>query len=283
MRAKANTKAEQKAKTKAKLDFIQRVLADAALSSTAKCVLVGLLLKFHNSRTGQCNPSPGTIAAAIGLSRRAVITAVAELKQSGWVDVTSTRGGSQRNTNRWHFDVSRTVPVSAAAPQTSEEDCTGAENFTGGVKQTSEGVKNTAHEPLKNPSPLRGEGEGDAALRRAPDGAPQEGSEEAWAEFWQLWQRGHGDNRERVRKAFAVAVAEHGEDAILASARRWASEKEPRYLPEPVKWLAGVWQSEPAPAPKRSGRNGGSYRSNKVNPVTEALRAGGINVDERDA
>jgi hypothetical protein len=50
-------------------------------------------------------------------------------------------------------------------------------------------------------------------------------------------------------------------------------------LPEPVKWLAGVWQSEPAPI--RRSRNGGSR--NKASPSMEALRAGGFPVDGWDA
>jgi hypothetical protein len=86
--------------------------------------------------------------------------------------------------------------------------------------------------------------------RRAPDGAPPEEEEEGFARFWHIWQRGHADDREGVRKAFAAAVAEHGADGILASAERWAAAREPRFLPEPVKWLAGGWQSEPAPKPK---------------------------------
>jgi hypothetical protein len=115
--------------------------------------------------------------------------------------------------------------------------------------------------------------------RRAAVAAPPREEEESFAAFWNLWQRGHGDDRERVRKAFADAVAEHGADAILASAQRWAAAREPKYLMEPIKWLAGGWQSKPAP---KHG-NGGSYRrTKKISPVMEALRAGGFNVDGAD-
>jgi hypothetical protein len=266
-----------KAKSKGKFEFIQNVLADTSLSSTAKCVVVALLLKWHNSRTGQCNPGLTEIAKAVGLTRRAVIPAVAELKKSGWLDIASTSGGSQRNTNRYKFDLSRIAPVSSTSPPAGEEDCTGEENFTAGVKQTSEGVKYTAHEPFKNPSPLWGEGEGDAAARRAPDGAPQEGEEQAWSEFSQLWQRGHADDPVKVRKAFDGAIAEHGATAILESARRWAETKERRFLPEPVKWLAGGWRTDPPSARSTGAGDGGGHRGRgKPNPVEEMLRAGGF-------
>ena len=258
--------AAKKSDASAKFEFAQRVLADSGLSSTAKCVVMVLLLKFHNRRTGQTNPSLGEIANHIGLSRRAVIPAIAELKQSGWVDIESTKGGSQRNTNRYKFDFSRMSPVSPTSPVTGEEDCTGEEDFTRGAKKTSKGVKQTSHEPLKNPSSPNGEEGGgeEAARRRAPDGAPPYEKKAAFAEFWRTWQRGHGDDRERVRKAFAGAVAEHGADAILASAQRWAKAREPRYLPEPVKWLASGWHSEPAP--KRTGNKWRQLRPRQGQP-----------------
>ena len=65
-----------KAKNKGKFEFIQNVLADSSLSSTAKAVVVALLLKWHNSRTGQCNPGLSEIAKAVGRTQRAVIPAV---------------------------------------------------------------------------------------------------------------------------------------------------------------------------------------------------------------
>jgi hypothetical protein len=262
----------------AKFKFVQRMLTDPALSPSAKCVAVSLLVIWRNSKTGQCNPSLGTIAKTIGLARRTVIDAIAELRRSGWVEVDSTGGGSQRNTNRYKFDFSCAPSVSSTAPLVGADKDAGAKSAP--VQKMSSPVQKTAHEPLKNPSPFQGEGgEEEDSRRRAPDGAPPE--KERFGEFWQLWQRGHGDDGEKVRKAFACAVAEHGAEHVLASARRWVAAREPQYLPEPVKWLAGGWQTNP-PA-KRASRNRGSFRHSKVNPVTEALRAGGFNVDERDA
>ena len=76
----------------------------------------------------------------------------------------------------------------------------------------------------------------------------------------------------KVRRAFCAAVAEHGMETILTSARRWAEVREPQYLPEPVKWLAGGWRTDPPP--ERGGTRKGT--GGKVNPVDEMLNAGGF-------
>jgi hypothetical protein len=84
-----------------KFKFLTNVLADPNLSAAAKCVVTVLLLKFHNSRTGQCNPSITAIGDALGRDRRNIIRAIEELGRSGWVEISTTKGGSQRNTNRY--------------------------------------------------------------------------------------------------------------------------------------------------------------------------------------
>jgi hypothetical protein len=85
-----------------------------------------------------------------------------------------------------------------------------------------------------------------------------------WDEFRALWQRGHlSDNPDEVRTAFEQAVATHGAEPIMASARQWAAAtSEKRYLPNPIKFLAGGWQAAPpAPQPKPGGN--GAYRGRR--------------------
>ena len=41
-------------------------MADKKLSAPAKCAAAVLLLQFHNTRTGQCNPSYASIAKGMG-------------------------------------------------------------------------------------------------------------------------------------------------------------------------------------------------------------------------
>src|SRR4029077_18492450 len=117
-------------------------MADTALSASAKVVATTLVLKFHNTKTGQCNPSFAAIAEAIGRRRRTIFPAIAELKDAGWITVESTGGGSSSNTNHFDFDFGRVSPanpppVSPASP----------------VSQMAEGVSSTAHEPLRTTHP----------------------------------------------------------------------------------------------------------------------------------
>ena len=93
-----------------KYAFLWRLMADTALSASAKCVAATLLLKFHNTKTGQCNPSFAAIAKTIGRSRRTIFPAIAELRDSGWITVESTKGGSSSNTNHFDFDFGRVSP-----------------------------------------------------------------------------------------------------------------------------------------------------------------------------
>jgi hypothetical protein len=252
-----------KSDASAKFKFMQRVLIDPTLSPSAKCVAVSLLTIWRNSKTGQCNPSLGTIAKTIGLARRTVIDAIAELRRSGWVEVGSTGGGSQRNTNRYKFDFSCALLAGA------DKDA-GAKSAP--VQKMSVPVQKTAHEPLKNPSPFQGEGEGEDTWRRAPDGAPPE--KEDFGEFWQLWQRGHGDDGEKVRQAYIDAIRQHGAEAILASARRWRAVREPQYLPKPVPWLQGGWRDDPPP--KRQVAGNERRQGATIDPTEAMLRAGGV-------
>ncbi len=92
---------------KPKFDLLWRLMADTTLLPPAKNVAAVLLLKFHNTKTGQCNPSLAAIGESAGRSRRSIIRDVAELEESGWITIESTKGGSSANTNRFKFDFER--------------------------------------------------------------------------------------------------------------------------------------------------------------------------------
>lgn len=235
-----------------KFAFIHRLNGDKAISFAAKVVAVELLTRFRNNKTGLCNPGFASVAESAGCSQRTAFSAVSELKNAGWIAVESTHGGSSKCTNRYSFDFKR---VKSASPLTDANSSPLTDAESAPVQDLSEQLQTSANEPLKNHSPLQGEGERDSALRRAAVAAPQEEEtsvqictevDDGWPEFEQLWQRGHADDPAKVHKAYCTAITEHGAAAILASARRWAGAREPRYLPEPVQWLAGGWQKPPA-------------------------------------
>jgi DNA-binding transcriptional MocR family regulator len=91
------------------------IMADDRLSAPAKCVAVVLLLKYRNHKTGQCNPSYGSLAKQVGRERRSVIDALSQLRALGWIDWTGTKGGSPSNTNNFQFFL-RPQPVQTSAP-----------------------------------------------------------------------------------------------------------------------------------------------------------------------
>jgi len=79
------------------------IIGDRDLISTDKIVATAMLLKFRNKDTGQCNPSYGTVADVIGMSRDTVMDAIARIEAAGYLTVRGTKGGSTRNTNQFEF------------------------------------------------------------------------------------------------------------------------------------------------------------------------------------
>jgi hypothetical protein len=231
-----------------KYAFLWRLMADAVISSPAKVVATTLLLKFHNTKTGRCNPSIGALTKTTGLSRRTIFYAVTELRDAGWVAVQSTGGGSPTHTNKYSFDFGG---VRSTAPPTSAQDAplTGA-NGAPMHEMPSTGAQ-FAHEPLRTTHPSGGWGGEEISLRRAPDGAAAE-----FEELRQLWQRPYGTN---VAKALAAFNRVTGDDVspelILESARRWVAAREPAFLPALERWLDdGAWRNEP-PARQSNGHH----------------------------
>lgn len=265
----------------AKLQFLQAALADPSLSAPAKCVIAVLLLKHHNDDTGRCNPGLTKIAEGVGRNRRNVIPIIEELKQSGWVEITSTKGGPQSNSNQYRFDFSRRLTGDENDTGTGDEIDTGTsdENDTAGVMNTV----GTSDENAPRTSSNLYEREG-GAPRRAPDGAPRERDEESFAAFWRQYPKRQGEHD--ARHAFAAALASGADPkAIIAGAMRYAAErtdKPDQYTAMPGNWLrGGRWKDEPVveePPASRSLANGGGghRRGGKPNPVDEMLHAGGL-------
>ena len=89
--------------------WVWRVFEDPHLSHPAKDVALVLALRFFNDgQNGRCNPGYSGLAKATGWSETAVVDAVEELVQGGWISFTSVGGGTARNTNRYSIDWLRT-------------------------------------------------------------------------------------------------------------------------------------------------------------------------------
>jgi hypothetical protein len=150
-----NTKQARQA-AKHKFDLLKRLIADIALSPAAKVVAAVLLLQFHNIKTGQCNPSFATIGERSGRSRSSIIRDVAELEQTGWIAVVSTKGGSSSNTNQFKFDFARVSsrPSSEAAP--IQPDCANkrSDDASAYTSQASDNADNSKTPPVSHVTPL---------------------------------------------------------------------------------------------------------------------------------
>ena len=67
--------------------------ADRDLSSTTKSVAYALLFTFHNTKTGQCNPSFKAIGKAVGRCRSVVAESIDTLTgEGGWFVLKRNRG-----------------------------------------------------------------------------------------------------------------------------------------------------------------------------------------------
>ena len=261
--------------------WLNQVLADHSLPAAA-FKLAYCITQHINRKSRTAWPSQARLAKAIGLDVRTVRRLAEQLATAGHLDVEVHQGGQRTN------DYRLTFKSDTSARTIGEEDESNADT---GVRSdeiptghlTSSNRTPVSDDLSENHSALRAEGLGGVVSPVAPlaprGAAAREGG---FVEFQKLWRRGHADNPDKSRKAFGKAVAEHGADAILASARRWAAAREPRYLPNPVEFLAGGWQSEPPPERAAGGGNGN--RRGKVDPVEAMLQvAGWLDGDGGDA
>ena len=147
---------ERKPSARTRFGLLHALLADEALSASAKVVATTLLLKFQNTKSGRCNPSVAAIAAAVGRSRRAVFPSIEELKAAQWLTIKGTRGGGCGSTNQFTF-AHPDKKVKPTAPPTGEADSTptGEADFTYEVYSTKGAVHRTR--TIENHSLLRRE------------------------------------------------------------------------------------------------------------------------------
>jgi hypothetical protein len=97
---------------------------DVRLTPFQRLIGIALLLRFHNTATGRCDPSYASLGRVVGLKRRATIEAVHQLERFGWVKVVRTKGGRARNTFRFAHPetVSDTIRGNAPPCTRGEQD-----------------------------------------------------------------------------------------------------------------------------------------------------------------
>ena len=255
-----------------RFDFCWRMMADTDLSPTAKCVAAALLLKFHNAKTGRCNPGAASIARTAGSRSSHGFLCHCELKDAGWITVESTKGGSASNTNQYGFDFKR---VKSASPPTGAQNAppTGAQDAP--VHEMGGRGAQFAHEPLRTTHPFGvGGGEG-----KFPPAARLTARRQKFEELRQLWQRalrhqrgqGAGGLQPRHRRWRGDASRHPRQRTALGGGKRAT-------LPAQAGGLAGQWRMAKRPpnptqrqTPQTKRRRGGrkpGARSRKERTMT---------------
>ena len=82
-----------------KLQWLEQLSCDAALSDSAKCVALHIITRYVNGHTEEAWPSYQTIANAIGKSVKTIQRAIHDLELGGWFDV--VRGNGSRVSTRY--------------------------------------------------------------------------------------------------------------------------------------------------------------------------------------
>jgi hypothetical protein len=122
------------------------IMADPDLNAPSKCAATVLLLKYHNHKTGQCNPSYSTVGKILGRDRRNVINAINDLRAAGWIEWTGTKGGSSSNTNGFKFKMKGPASSDEVVTHTGDEVITGDEKSMRGDEVVTLPVTYSPHE-----------------------------------------------------------------------------------------------------------------------------------------
>jgi len=216
-----------------KAALIKAIVADRGLRASAVRVATALLFGFHNTNSGQCNPTYETIARASGLGRRAVINAVNGLKEAGWISTS----GSGWSSNQFIFLSPEFTPQCIAVHPTSEQAST-PECIAVHPSSEQAFTQNTGKELMKRNT-------GKEHMKRTREFVA-DATERDFDEWYAVYPR--NVNRGQALKAYRAARKKTDRATLLAGAKQ-ASERyadtEMEFIPMSVNWLNGErWLDE---------------------------------------
>lgn len=224
-----------------KAALITAIAADDRLRASTVRVGTVLLFKFHNTKSGRCDPSYETLGKAAALKRRAAIKAVHQLEQFAWL-VKRPKGRRSRNSYQFAFRrVSQGVYDDAPL-----DDSSGASQCAAAVHEDALQECIGVH-PIGVPTCTQTQDD-------KPGREPKKGTQDSFDEdFWQAYPK--RVDRKEAKRIYdrIVRKAEATPAQLLAGAQRYAEEcraarKERQYIKSPVTWLnKGCWEDEPAP------------------------------------
>jgi hypothetical protein len=216
------------------------IAADGRLRASHKVVAFALLFRFHNTKTGQCNPSYEMVAKSCCLTRRAVIEAINRLEAAGWLNVERTNGGRNRR-NQFRF---LEAPAQTVKTDTSiEQETVNSEVINSEPSFT----------PNSEPEFTRIE---PGNLNTGKNLGNLSCSNEGFERFWSVYPRKAAKKAaarifERITNKGEATAAELIEGAERYARFCHAGGREPRFIKHPTTWLnGGCWSDEIEPSPK---------------------------------
>jgi len=229
------------------------IMADPGLKAPSKCVATVLLLKYHNHKTGQCNPSYSTVGKLLGRDRRNVINAINDLRAGGWIEWMGTKGGSSSNTNAFKFKMNGpastgdevvtptgdelvTLPVTKSSPVMNSSPV--MKSSMRGDELVTLPVTKSSHDLSIELSKNHKE-----SCRVAKATPTKNKYSKEFEEAWQAYPRRDGGNpKPPAAKRFLSAVKAGTDPKIIIDAMKRFAVAESRnvgteFIPQMVKWL----------------------------------------------
>jgi len=255
----------------------------AADVSPAAKVAGGRIALHHNIKTGQCNPTIGTLMLGTLMSDSSVRRAIRELETKGWVRVDRTLG---RHSNSYELLAPTLSCVTGFNP--TKDDRVEASNPTADDRvQEKPTLSPVTPQPcqIEVPNPVTIDRQnhesrttnrttkeidppaldlGDEGGRRRKQKTAPDSTDADFEEWWLAYPKKVANLA--AKKAYSGAVKNGAApEQLLSGAMRYAAERsgqDPRYTKNPGTWLnGGCWADEPAkPAGNTIDQNG--------NPVT---------------
>lgn len=123
-----------------KWKLVSLIQVDAELSFAARVVASNLMWRT-NCKWQSCFPKQTTIAADLGMSKRAVVDAVRQLSERGWITITL-----EGKLNHYRFCWDRLTDAGKLSPEVQEMHSTGdGEAIEGAENALGEGAKSAPH------------------------------------------------------------------------------------------------------------------------------------------
>ncbi len=196
----------------ARLAWLAAVACDKSIPGASLRVAVALACR-QNQKTGQLNPSAGTIARETSLSIRGVRKALRQLSDTGFLEVSSSSGGARQNTSSYRLSMPQ--PVNNGAPV----------NHGSGVNNDSPVNSGSARgehlfpQGMNGGSPKQGIEQGREQRKGARTDYPAE-FEETWKAY--PTRTGTNSKKEAFDKWSARLKAGHTPESMLAGVKRYA-------------------------------------------------------------